>query len=439
MNTVKLPHHAASQDKRTRVLPLPDTLIVPMAQSVGSPCEPLVKVGEDVAFGQKIGESTALISAPIHAGVCGKVSAITERTFGARPCKCIVIDVDKNQETGFAHSNITPPVVTDRDSFIEAVRASGLVGQGGAGFPTHVKLGYDTNKYQPDLLVINAAECEPYITSDYRGILEHADDLIAGIELCRKFLGLQTAYIGIEKDKPEAITILKEKISGNEHIRLKVLPTRYPQGAEKILVRNVTGRIIPEGELPLSAGCVVMNSTTAAFIARYIIDGVPLIRKRVTIDGDIVNKPQNVFVPVGTPLSFLIKQADLRIQPRQILFGGLMMGQSVFDPDTPITKTTNAVLFFGDKKSEKQEKSREARFNHPTACIRCGKCLSVCPMNLRPTDIEHAFDRKNGDALRKLHVNLCMNCGSCTFICPARRNLAEKNQVAAALLRTHGL
>jgi electron transport complex protein RnfC len=435
MNTVRLPHYAASGDKRARVLPLPEKLIVPMAQSVGAPCEPTVTVGEKVVFGQKIGDSTAFVSAPIHAGACGVVSGIAERTFGSRPCKCVVIDVDNNQDYGYSRTNITPPDVHDRDSFIAAVRASGLVGQGGAGFPTSVKLGYDTGKYQPDLLIINAAECEPYITSDYRGIIEHTDDLIAGIELCIKYLGLRSAYIGIEKDKPEAVNILKEKISGKPQILLKVLPTRYPQGAEKILVRNVAGRVVPEGELPLAAGCVVMNSTTAAFLARYIIDGVPLIRKRVTIDGDIVNKPQNVLVPVGTPLSFLIKQADLRLQPRQILFGGLMMGQSVFDLDTPVTKTTNAVLFFGENKS----KQHETRFNHPTACIRCGKCLSVCPMNLRPTDIEHAFDRKNGDALRKLHVNLCMNCGSCTFICPARRNLAEKNQVAAALLRTHGL
>jgi electron transport complex protein RnfC len=435
MNTVKLPHHAASQDKRTRALPLPEKLIVPMAQSIGSPCEPAVKVGEKVTFGQKIGDSSAFVSAPIHAGACGTVSAVAERSFGARPCKCVVIDVDNNQDSGYSRTNTTPPVVNDRDGFIAAVRESGLVGQGGAGFPTSVKLGYDTDKFQPDLLIINAAECEPYITSDYRGIIEHADDLIAGIELCIKYLGLRSAYIGIEKDKPEAIAVLKEKIAGKPHILLKVLPTRYPQGAEKILVRNASGRIIPEGELPLSAGCVVINSTTAAFIARYIADGVPLVRKRVTIDGDIVNKPQNVLVPVGTPLSFLIKHADLRVQPRQILFGGLMMGQSVFDLDTPVTKTTNAVLFFG----ESEGKKRETRFNRPTACIRCGKCLSVCPMNLRPTDIEHAFDRKNGDALRKLHVNLCMNCGSCTFICPARRNLAEKNQVAAALLRTYSL
>jgi electron transport complex protein RnfC len=423
LNTVKLPHHNRSAEKKTIVPALPAKVVISLAQNIGAPCEPLVKEGDRVLKGQIIGDSTALVSVPVHASVSGTVSGIVQiLSVSGKVSDAVVITTDTHQET----VELKPPQVTDRKSFLKAVRDSGSVGLGGAGYPTHSKLSYDKAKTPVDTLIINAAECEPYITSDYREIMENSAGVIDGIKLVAKYLEIPKVIIGIEKDKPKAIKLLRELGAGVDgtDISVKELPLRYPQGAEKILIFQTTGKLIKEGELPLNTGCVVLNVSTVSFISEYIRTGVPLITRRLTIDGDIVNSAKNIFVPVGTTLEHLTEIADLRITPDRIIFGGPMMGACVYDPQTPVTKTTGAVLFFG-----------ESKFTEESPCIRCGKCVHVCSVNLNPYELNLAYDAKDLDLLKKLRLNLCMSCGACSFICPAKRNICEKNQLAKQLIR----
>lgn len=393
-----------------------------MSQHIGAPCEPLVKVGDDVMVGQKIGDSSAFMSATVHSSISGKVIEIKDVVaLNGRLCKTVVIQSDNRMQLS---PDIKQPVIESREDFIKAVRESGAIGLGGAGFPTHVKLAYDREKVNIDTLLINAAECEPYITSDYREIIENSNSVIGGIKLLMKHLEIPRAIIGIEADKPEAIEKLRKLTAPMPAIRVVKLRCSYPQGAEKVLVHTLTHRVVKEGQLPADVGCMVMNISTAAFIHSYIRTGMPLVKRRVTIDGNIVNAPSNFHVAVGTPLHEVVGYASVFKQPEKVIVGGPMMGSCAFDPDMPISKTSNAVLLFADAPKYKE-----------SPCIRCGRCIRACAVNLMPTELEHAYNDRDADRLRKLKVNLCMNCGACSYVCPAKRSLAEKNQLAKDFLR----
>lgn len=422
LHSVRLPHFSASSEQSTRKIPAPEVVAISMAQHIGAPCEPCVAVGDRVKIGQKIGDSEAFMSAPVHASISGVVKEIKDvmNVFG-RLCKTVVIENDNKNEM---YEALEPPKCDTREDFIKAVRESGAIGLGGAGFPTHVKLGFDKNKVKIDYLLLNGAECEPYITSDYRELMENSDNVLAGIDLIMKKLEIPNAIIGIEEDKLAAIDKLTKLAVRYPNIKVQKLPGAYPQGAEKVLVHSLTGRVVQEGKLPSDVGCVVMNVSTAGFIYGYIKTGVPLVRRRITIDGNIVNNPANFFIPVGTLLHSIVGFADVRKQPDRIVLGGPMMGSCAFDPDTPLGKTNNAVLLFADTVEQK-----------PTNCIRCGRCVRACAANLMPTELEQAFDARDVKELQRLKVNLCMNCGACSFVCPAKRNLAEKNQLAKDFLR----
>ena len=422
LHSVRLPHFSASSEQSTRKIPAPEVVAISMAQHIGAPCEPCVAVGDRVKIGQKIGDSEAFMSAPVHASISGVVKEIKDvmNVFG-RLCKTVVIENDNMNEM---YEGLEPPKCDTREDFIKAVRESGAIGLGGAGFPTHVKLGYDKNKVKIEYLLLNGAECEPYITSDYRELMENSDNVLAGIDLIMKKLEIPNAIIGIEEDKLAAIDKLTKLCVRYPNIKVQKLPGAYPQGAEKVLVHSLTGRVVEEGKLPSDVGCVVMNVSTAGFIYGYIKTGVPLIRRRITIDGNIVNNPANFFIPVGTLLHSIVGFADVRKQPDRIVLGGPMMGSCAFDPDTPLGKTNNAVLLFADTVEQQ-----------PTNCIRCGRCVRACAANLMPTELEQAFDARDVKELQRLKVNLCMNCGACSFVCPAKRNLAEKNQLAKDFLR----
>ncbi len=422
LHSVRLPHFSASAEQSTRKIPAPEVVAISMAQHIGAPCEPCVAVGDKVKIGQKIGDSEAFMSAPVHASISGVVKEIKDvmNVFG-RLCKTVVIENDNKNEM---FEGLEPPKCDTREDFIKAVRESGAIGLGGAGFPTHVKLGFDKNKVKIDYLLLNGAECEPYITSDYRELMENSDNVLAGIDLIMKKFEIPNAIIGIEEDKLAAIDKLTKLAVRYPNIKVQKLPGAYPQGAEKVLVHSLTGRVVQEGKLPSDVGCVVMNVSTAGFIYGYIKTGVPLVRRRITIDGNIVNNPANFFIPVGTLLHSIVGFADVRKQPDRIVLGGPMMGSCAFDPDTPLGKTNNAVLLFADTVEQK-----------PTNCIRCGRCVRACAANLMPTELEQAFDARDVKELQRLKVNLCMNCGACSFVCPAKRNLAEKNQLAKDFLR----
>lgn len=424
LHSVKLPHFSGSAEQLTRKLPVPEEVTISMAQHIGAPCDPLVAVGDRVLVGQKIGDTDAFMAAPVHASVSGEVTEIKDvMNVGGRLCKTVTIKSDNRMEVS---PEVKPPKIESREDFLKAVRESGSIGLGGAGFPTHVKLAYDHSKVNIEYLLINGAECEPYITSDYRELMENTDAIIGGIKLILKWLEIPKAIIGIEADKPEAISKLTKLTAPIPEIEVKKLRSSYPQGAEKVLVHSLTGRIVGEGKLPSDVGCVVMNVSTAGFLHNYIRTGMPMVKRRITVDGNIVNSPCNFFVPVGTLLHSVVGFASLRKQPDKIILGGPMMGNCAFDPDTPLGKTNNAVLLFS-----------EAPKYVESPCIRCGRCIRACSLNLMPTELEHAYDSRDPELLKKLKVNLCMNCGACSFICPARRNLAEKNQLAKDFLRQY--
>lgn len=421
LNSIKLPHYNAAAEAVSTEIRLPEKVVISMSQHGGVPCTPLVNVGDKVKTGQLIGISDAVISAPVHSSVTGTVTEITEivNVFGKRN-KAVVITTDLKQEFD---ENIKPPVVNTRADFIKAVKESGSVGLGGAGFPTYVKLDYPDN-VDIDTLVVNGAECEPYINSDYRSFMEDGEKIAEGIRIILDKLGLKRAVVGIEADKPKAIQKMKALTKSDVNIEIMTLKSVYPQGAEKVLIYNTTGRVVEAGKLPMSAGCIVINCSTVAFIYDYIKTGIPLIRRRLTVDGSIVNKPANLIVPVGTTVKDILEAANVRKQPDRVLLGGPMMGTCIYDENTPISKTNNAVLFFADTKPV-----------NTTACIRCGRCVRSCSMGLMPTELEHAYDARDAKLLEKLNLNLCMNCGACTFVCPAKRNISEKNQLAKIFLR----
>lgn len=421
LNGIHLAHDKHTKGCVTVDFPLPQSVVIPMSQHMGSHCQCLVKKGDNVLVGQIIGDSEAVMSAPIHSSVSGTVTDITDYLLpNGAVCKAVVIETDGNQTFS---PDIKPPVINDRQSLIAAIRDCGLTGLGGAGFPTYVKLNYDATKTPVDTLVINAAECEPYITSDYREIMENPSDVIEGILLIQKYMGIPKCKLCIENNKPDAIELMKKKTTEIGSIDVVSLPSEYPQGAEKVIIYSATGRIVAEGELPSHQGVMVMNVSTVAHIYRYSQNGIPLIKRRITFDGDaIAENNGNYFVPIGTRISEILAYGKAE-GAKKILYGGPMMGMCIYDADQPVTKTTNAVLAF-----------KEGALPKTTACIRCGRCVSTCPFNLMPVMIEKAYKARDIDELKKLKVMLCMNCGCCSYACPAHRPLAEINQLAKSII-----
>ena len=421
-------HNKNTAHKESLVMPVPAMVALPMTQHIGAPCKPTVKVGDTVDVGQQIAGSDAFVSAPIHASVSGKVKKIDKITMpDGSKVDAVFIESDGEQRLS---PDIKPPQVDTLSDLITAVRSSGLVGLGGAGFPTAVKLNIPSDK-NVDTLIINVAECEPYITSDHREILENSWDVIAGIHTVKEFLDIHRVIIGIENNKPDAIKALRE-IADNSHdiddeIRVLPLKASYPQGAEKVLIKACTGREVPVGGLPSDAGCLVMNVGSVAFIARYLKTGVPLVSRRLTVDGGCIENPTNVIVPIGTPIKDVIDfVGGYKEQPYKLIMGGPMMGISLPNDDLYVLKQNNAILALSEK---------EARFNEPTACIRCGKCLDACPMRLQPLELANAANRGDLDALNFYNAMNCMECGCCSFTCPAKRHLVQNIRLGKGLIQ----
>jgi len=425
LSGIKVRHCKNTAGLPVEILPTPDIVVQPMQQHMGPPCDVMVAVGDEVKVGQVIGDTDSYMAAPIHASVSGKVIRIEDFvTSVGVTCKAVVIEADKKQERD---PNIAPPVINGYDDFLKAVRASGLVGLGGAGFPTHVKL---KPRKRVDTLVINAAECEPYITSDHHIALAELDFLHSGVTAIKKYLDISKVVIGVEDNKPDLIEALKDYCYYDDSIVIKSLRSKYPQGAEKVLVYETTGRIIAEGMLPADVGVVVMNINSICFLARYMQNGVPLVKRTITVDGDAVANPKVVTVPLGTPYKDVFEFCGgFKSEPRKIIMGGPMMGITVYDINSPVLKNNNAVLAFNQEQLDGFEES---------ACIRCGRCVRACPFSLMPAALEKARIAEDLDALRELKVNLCMECGCCSYVCPAKRNLVTSNKMAKKLLREKG-
>ena len=421
-----VPHEKRTSNLETVAMPLPSKIVLSMGQHIGAPASPAVAKGDQVYVGTIVGKSGGFVSSDIHSGVSGTVSEITTITApnGATQTAVVIVP-DGEQKVDPA---IAPPEVTDYKSFVDAIRASGLVGLGGAGFPTAVKLS-PKNLDEIDMLVINGAECEPYITSDNRCFLEDTHHVLGGIKAVMKYLNIPKCIIGIEGNKPEAIAKMKAAIDA-PGIEVKQLPCRYPQGAEKVLIENCTGREVPFPGLPSDVGVIVMNVTSVAFVSKYLETGMPLTTKRLTVDGDIVKEPKNVEVLIGTPIQELLDFCGgLTAQPGKVLYGGPMMGTCVADLSQPILKNNNAVLAFSEKL---------ARLPKKTNCIHCGRCVNACPLGLAAKDIVKAYDNGNVELLQELNADLCMSCGTCSFVCPAKRPLAPSIALAKIMMKNGG-
>ena len=418
------PHRKSTANMPPQKLPAPASVTIPMSMHIGKPAAVCVRVGDIVKIGDKIGEADGFVSSDIFASVSGKVSKISEILLSnGSLSQAVVIESDGEMAVS---ENICPPTITNKEEFISAVRACGLVGLGGAGFPTHVKFSVNDD-VNIEEFIINGAECEPYITSDSVVMTERADDIKTAIEAAQKFLGVKKVIIGIEKNKPQAIAEMKKTASEMSGVEVKVLKSLYPQGGEKVLIYHTTGKVVKMGALPISVGCVVCNSTTMATLGAYLKTGVPLVSKCITVDGSAVAEPKNVIAPIGTSLSDIFSFCGgFKEEPRKILYGGPMMGISVPSIEAPVLKNTNAVLAFGEK---------EATLPKTTSCIRCGACVNHCPFGINPYAIANAFKVGDLDETEKLGVNLCMECGCCSFICPANRPLVQTNRLAKAALR----
>ena len=425
---VAVSHNKNTADSEVVRLPIPDRVLLPMQQHIGAPCVPTVKVGDKVGVGQVIGDTDKFVSAPIHASVSGTVSAIKDVKL---PNGVIsqAVEIESDGEM-YLFEGITPPKVTGKESFLRAVRDSGLVGLGGAGFPTHVKLRIPPDK-DVDTLIVNAAECEPYITVDYRECLDNSWDILSSIYTIKDILGFKRVVIAAEDNKPEAFKVLKSiadnEVDKDDEVRLMVLKSKYPQGAEKMMVLSATGRKVPPGKLPADVGCVVMNVASVAFIARYLKTGKPLVSRSLTVDGSAIANPKNVRVPIGTNIGDIIDFCGgFKAEPGKIITGGPMMGLSIINTDLPVLKQNNAILAFADDAS-KIKKERD--------CIRCGRCASACPLSLMPTLIERYTKARDVERLEKIGVNVCMECGSCAYSCPAAKPLVQYMRLAKQLLR----
>lgn len=427
LHSIHVAHHKNTDKCETKRMPIPEEVCIPMAMHIGAPCKPLVKKGDYVKVGQLIGDTDAFVSAPIHSSVSGTVKNIEELRNGMGGYdQGIVIETDGEQAVA---EGIEPPKADTLKEFVAAIRRSGLVGLGGASFPTHIKFN-PQNIDEVDTLIVNAAECEPYITSDHRLMLEDTQDIIDGMRLVMKHLNLSKGYIGVEGNKPDAIEKLKKLISDEgltDKIEVVTLQTTYPQGAERVMIYEITGKTMRAGVLPAALGVILSNVTSIAFVGQYFRTGMPLIEKRMTVDGSAVADPGNIIAPIGARIADVIEFCGgYKAPPKKILMGGPMMGRAIFSDSLPVVKNNNAILAFDGPQGLVPEE---------TSCINCGRCHSACPFNLLPTALSDAMEQKDAEKLDQLEVMQCMECGSCAYVCPARRPLGFNNKLGKAILK----
>jgi electron transport complex protein RnfC len=410
------PESKITKDSPTKAVPLPKKVVIPLSQHIGAPCKPLVNVGDEVKIGQKIAESDAFCSAPIHASISGKVIEIAKKHH---PCigegQAIVIESDGKM---IWDASVMPRDNVDslsQQELIEIVKQAGIVGMGGAMFPTHVKFCVPEGKHI-NTIILNGAECEPMLTCDHRTMVEHPSHIVKGLKLIMKMTGAKKAIIGIEKNKPDAISALKNETKEEKHIHVVGLKTLYPQGAEKMLVHSLTGRKVPCGCLPLDVNIVVNNVGTAKAIHDAVYQGKPLVERPVTITGD-VKEPRNLLVRIGTSFADLINQCGgFEHEPHKIINGGPMMGIAQYTADVPVLKGTSGILIQNKKSLAKGKES---------VCIRCGKCIEKCPMKLMPTTIADYARHDLIDVAEENHAMDCIECGCCSYTCPSKIPLVQ--------------
>ncbi|MBI5700192.1 electron transport complex subunit RsxC [Candidatus Saganbacteria bacterium] len=411
----------STEFKPIKELPSPQRVVIPLQQNLGCPNDPLVKVGDEVYEGQKIGDSPKFVSAPVHASISGKVTKIEKLP---NPCgfdvASVVIEAGGGAKGSVMHNAKTLEELTP-DEIRRIVREAGIVGMGGATFPTHVKLTPPAGKLI-DTLIINGCECEPYITADHRLMLERADDIIFGSLALAKAVGAQNILIGVEDNKKDAVGALstsdeKHHLGKNSPIKIVEVETKYPQGGEKQLIKTLLDREVPSGKLPLEVGAVVNNVGTAAAVAAAIKHGTPLIKRVLTVTGPGMKERHNFLVRIGTSFEEVLKHSEgLMEDASRIVMGGPMMGLAVSSLDLPVVKGTTCLLVFNRK---------EARIYEEKDCIRCGRCIKHCPAGLMPNFLSDYVKLKDWEKVEEYHVADCIECGCCSYVCPSRIFLVQ--------------
>lgn len=400
----------------------PNIVYIALNQHIGAPCEAIVNVGDRVKIGQKIGESQAFVSAPVHSSVAGIVKSITHITIPTgSSSNSVVIESDGTNEMDESIKPRNSLVDLSPKEILSIIKEAGITGMGGAGFPTHVKLSPPPTK-KIDTVIINGAECEPYLTSDHRIMLEMPEKVVFGLKAIMKVLGIDNGFIGVEDNKMDAVEALKNVIKPEDNIKIVTFKTKYPQGDEKRIINAVTGRVVPSGALPMEVGCVVNNVSTAKAIAEAILEGRPLYERVVTVTGKGIKEPKNLIAKIGTTFQELIEQCGgFEGTPGKILMGGPMMGLAQFSTEVPIIKGSGGILIIPMEDSKAEP---------ILPCIKCGKCLDVCPVFLEPLYISAYALKSDFEGAERYHAIDCVECGACSYICPAKRPLTESIRLA---------
>lgn len=403
------------------IFPQPEQIVLPLSQHLGKEAKALVKKGDDVKAGQMVAQAEGFVSAPVHSSVAGKVISVgKEQTSSGFPKDSIIIKRNGTIESEsltseFRLSSLSPEQISP-DEIRERVALSGIVGQGGAAFPTSVKLSPPKDKVI-DVVILNGCECEPYLTRDYRFMMERPDDLISGLKLIMKALGVKRGVIGIENNKPDAIELLTNKIKYEHGLEVVSLKTKYPQGAEKMLIKAVTGKEVPPGKLPMDVGAVIQNIGTAIAIHDAIVKGEVLITAALTVSGKGIKNPKNLIIPVGTTIQTVIDYCGgVTDDAVKIVVGGPMMGTAQFDLHAPVMKATSGILVLTKE---------EVAENPETPCLRCGQCVGACPLNLMPTKLSRYSQLNRFDDAEGAGITVCMECGTCSYTCPANIPLVQ--------------
>ena len=411
------PHDMKDLSKGAEVeeLPLPDHVHILMSQHIGAPCQPCVEKGDRVKTGQVVGEAQGFVSSPVHASITGTVTGIEERVFPVTGAKCPAVRIERDGEDEWAEGTNVESDTSGlgADEIKERILQAGIVGLGGATFPTHVKLSPPDNS-PIDAVILNAAECEPYLTCDYRLMLRSPAELIEGLKFIMKVLDCPNGYIGVEANKPDCYEALREAADGEDNVTVEMLAVRYPQGAEHQLINAVLGREIPSGGLPLAIGCVVQNVATAYAVHNAVKYRRPIVKRIITVTGDGVERPCNVEARIGTPLQALLDHAGLKEEAQRVILGGPMMGLAMATLDISTIKGTGGVLVLTDPATWESG-----------ACIRCGECVRNCPMRLVPAELSILCETGEFDAALAADIMDCKECGCCTYGCPAKRPIVH--------------
>lgn len=417
------PPHAkkATEHKATIRAVDPKIVTIPLRQHIGATCDAIVKKGDTVQVGQLIGEPMSFVAAAIHSSVSGTVLDVAKRPVAGGEEICVIIE---NDFQNTKHESVKPcGAIEDLEpnQVIEVIKDAGIVGMGGAGFPLHIKLSPPKDK-TIEFLILNGAECEPYLTADHRLMLEDPSSIVYGLRAMMKSLNVATGYIGIEDNKPDAIAAVKQAAANYKEINVVALHTKYPQGAEKQLIYACVKREVPSGGLPMDAGVVVTNVATASAVAKRLQTGMPLVERICTVTGSAIKNPQNLWIKVGTPLNEIIEQCDgYSKEPGKLILGGPMMGLAQDSDQLPATKTTSGILVLDKVEGELPQAEQ---------CMKCGKCVSICPAFLQPLYISAYALQDDFEKAQAFHALDCIECGSCSFICPSKRPLLHSIRVA---------